>query len=296
MAKPKKPIVAIVYDFDKTLSTRDMQEYGFIPKLGLASEQFWDEVGALQKAENMDPVLAYLYYMLKKAGERGIPVTRNTFVGLGRGIEYFPGVEEWFDRINAYGKEKGVTVEHYVISSGIAEIIEGSSVYKHFEKVYACEFLYDENGVARWPKLAVNYTNKTQFLFRINKGLLDAWEDRKLNAYTPEEERRVPFRNMIYIGDGLTDVPCMKLVKVNHGQSIAVFRKRKKEVAAQLISENRVDFTTEANYEEGGELDGIVKTIIEKMAVSEKLSRLHDKHKKSFSIFLDPVSGTYGIQ
>ena len=281
MAKPKKPIVAIVYDFDKTLSTRDMQEYGFIPKLGLASEQFWDEVGALQRAENMDPVLAYLYFMLKKAGERGVRVTRDAFVALGRGIEYYPGVEDWFARINAYGKERGVKVEHYVISSGITEIIEGSSIYRHFEKVYACEFLYNENGVACWPKLAVNYTNKTQFLFRINKGFLDVWDDKKLNAYTPEEERRVPFRNMIYIGDGLTDVPCMKVVKANKGQSIAVFRKRKKNVATQLMDENRVDFTTEANYEEGGELDGIVKTIIDKMAVVENLVRLHDKHRKT---------------
>ena len=141
--------------------------------------------------------------------------------------------------------------------------------------------MYDENKVAVWPKLSVNYTNKTQFLFRINKGVLDVWDDEKLNDYVPEEERRIPFRNMIYIGDGLTDVPCMKLVKLNKGQSIAVFRKRKKEVAAKLISENRVDFITEANYCKDGELDKIVKTIIEKMAVTEKLSRLHDKHKKS---------------
>lgn len=149
--------------------------------------------------------------------------------------------------------------------------------------VYACEFLYDENKVAVWPKLAVNYTNKTQFLFRINKGILDVWVDDKLNDYVPEEDRRIPFRNMIYIGDGLTDVPCMKLVKLNKGQSIAVFRKRKKEVAAKLISENRVDFITEANYCQDGELDNIIKTIIEKMAVVENLARLHDKHKKAIN-------------
>lgn len=282
MSKPKKPIVAIVYDFDKTLSTKDMQEYGFIPNLGLTPEQFWGEVRMLQQTENMDPILAYLYFMLKKASAKEVRVTRDTFVSLGRDVELYPGVEEWFERINTYGKENGVTIEHYIISSGISEIIEGSSINKHFKKVYACEFLYDENGVARWPKLAVNYTNKTQFLFRINKGILDVWDDKKLNAYTPEEERRIPFRNMIYIGDGLTDVPCMKLVKLNKGQSIAVFRKRRKEVATQLMQENRVDFTTEANYEKGGELDGIVKTIIEKMAVVEKLTRLHDRHKKTF--------------
>lgn len=281
MSKPKKPIIAIMYDFDKTLSTKDMQEYGFIPNLGISSTQFWNEVKLLKQTENMDPILAYMRHMLKKASEKGVPVTRDTFVALGKDIEYYPGVEEWFERINEYGKQNRVQIEHYVISSGIKEIIEGSSINKYFKKVYACEFLYDENKVAVWPKLSVNYTNKTQFLFRINKGVLDVWDDEKLNDYVPEEDRRIPFRNMIYIGDGLTDVPCMKLVKLNKGQSIAVFRKRKKEVAAKLMSENRVDFITEANYCKDGELDKIVKTIIEKMAVAEKLSRLHDKHKKS---------------
>lgn len=283
MPKPRKPIIAIMYDFDKTLSTKDMQEYGFIPSLKVRSGQFWDEVKNLQKSENMDPVLAYLRHMLKKASEKGVRVTREAFVALGKDIEYYPGVEDWFGRINAYGKENGVEIEHYVISSGIKEIIEGSSIKKHFKKIYACEFLYDENKVAVWPKLTVNYTNKTQFLFRINKGVLDVWNDKELNTFIPEEERRIPFRNMIYIGDGLTDVPCMKLVKANKGQSIAVFHKRKKETAAQLMSENRVDFITEANYCEGSELDGIIKTIIEKMATVEKLVRLHDKHKKSIS-------------
>ena len=283
MSKPRKPIIALMYDFDKTLSTKDMQEYGFIPNLGVTSKQFWGEVENLQKSENMDPILAYLRHMLKKASEKSVRVTRESFVSLGKDIEYYPGVEDWFERINNYGKENDVIIEHYVISSGIKEIIEGSSIKKHFKKIYACEFLYDENKVAVWPKLAVNYTNKTQFLFRINKGVLDIWDDKKLNAYVPEEERRIPFRNMIYIGDGLTDVPCMKLVKANKGQAIAVFRKRKKDTAAQLMSENRVDFITEANYCEGGELDRIVKTIIEKMATVEKLVRLHDKHKKSIS-------------
>ena len=281
MSKPTRPIIAIMYDFDKTLSTKDMQEYGFIPSLGLSAEEFWTEANGMAKREQMDPILAYLRLMLKKASEKGVPVTREQFVALGKDIEYYPGVEDWFSRINEYGKKNGVTVEHYVISSGLHEIIEGSSVFREFKKVYACEFLYDENRVAVWPKLAVNYTNKTQFLFRINKGVLDICEDGKLNEYVREEDRRIPFRNMIYIGDGLTDVPCMKLVKVNHGQSIAVFKKRKKDTAAKLMEEHRVDFITEANYCQDGELDNIIRTIIEKMATVEKLTRLHSKHKKS---------------
>lgn len=281
MSKPQKPIIAIMYDFDKTLCTRDMQEYGFIPSLNMTSQEFWGEVGTLSKEKVMDPILAYLYHMLKKAQEKDLSITKDSLVSLGGDIQYYPGVEEWFERINEYGRENGVEIEHYVISSGIKEIIEGSTINKHFKKVYACEFLYDQNGKAVWPKLTVNYTNKTQFLFRINKGVLDVWEDEKLNAFVPEDERRVPFKNMIYIGDGLTDVPCMRLVKANNGQSIAVFHKRKKEIAAQLLAENRVDFITEANYSKNSELDGIVKTIIEKIAVVEKLARLHDKHQKS---------------
>ena len=205
----KKPIIAIMYDFDKTLSTRDMQEYSFIPKLGMSAKDFWEETDRLATAENMDRILAYLRLMLKKAAEKGVAVTRDKFVELGKDIEYFPGVEEWFSRINEFGKEKGVVVEHYVISSGLKEIIEGSSVYKNFKEVYACEFLYDHNGVAVWLKAAVNYTNKTQFLFRINKGVLELYKDGELNSYTEESDRRVPFRNMIYVGDGMTDVPCM---------------------------------------------------------------------------------------
>ena len=281
MSKPQKPIIAIMYDFDKTLCTRDMQEYGFIPSLNMTSQEFWGEVGTLSKEKVMDPILAYLYHMLKKAQEKGLSITKDSLVSLGGDIQYYPGVEEWFERINEYGRENGVKIEHYVISSGIKEIIEGSTINKHFKKVYACEFLYNQNGKAEWPKLTVNYTNKTQFLFRINKGVLDVWEDEKLNAFVPEDERRVPFKNMIYIGDGLTDVPCMRLVKANNGQSIAVFHKRKKEIAAQLLAENRVDFITEANYSKNSELDEIVKTIIEKIAVVEKLARLHDKHQKS---------------
>ena len=276
-----KPVVALMYDFDKTLCTRDMQEFTFIPSLGMKVEEFWAEASVLAKEQNMDNMLAYMYLMLRKARENNIRVTRDAFVKLGAGIEYYPGVEDWFSRMNAFGQEQGVAVEHYVISSGLQEIIEGSKIFREFKKTYACEFLYDVNGVAEWPKNVVNYTTKTQFLFRINKGVLDLFENKAVNEYIPEDERRVPFRNMIYIGDGMTDVPCMKLVKVNGGQSIAVFRKREKDTAKQLLREQRVDFITEADYSAGSELDGIVQTVITKMAVADKLVALHRKHERS---------------
>ncbi len=283
----KKPVIALMYDFDKTLCTNDMQNYSFIPSLGISTDDFWAEVNDFTKANGMDGLLSYMYMMLKKAGSHNIPIRRDDFVKLGAKIEYYPGVEAWFDRINQYGEEKGVTIEHYVISSGLQEIIEGSSIYKNFKKTYACEFLYDINGVAVWPKNVVNFTTKTQFLFRINKGVLGISEDKKLNTYVPMEERRIPFRNMIYIGDGMTDVPCMKLVKESGGQSVAVYKRGKKSTAAKLLAEDRVNFITEANYSEGRELDQIVRTIIDKMSVVDRLVELNLKHKKSIAGKID---------
>ena len=169
----KKPVVAILYDFDKTLCTKDMQEYTFIPNLGMTATDFWAESEKLSKDKKMDGILAYMYLMIDKARSAHIKIQREEFVKLGVDLELYPGVETWFERINRIGEDLGIKVEHYIISSGLREIIEGSSIYKHFREVFACEFLYDENNVACWPKNAVNYTTQTQFLFRINKGILD---------------------------------------------------------------------------------------------------------------------------
>ena len=275
-----KPIVALMYDFDKTLCTKDMQEYGFIPALGMSAAQFWGEVDALTNAQEMDSILAYMYRMVEKAGERDIPITRETFRRLGADVEYFRGVPSWFERITRYGEEAGVQVEHYIVSSGIKEIIEGTEIARFFHKIYACEFMYGEDGTIKWPKFAVNYTAKTQFLFRINKGVLtvDSQSNSKLNQYTPERERRVPFHNMIYIGDGLTDVPCMKLVKTNGGQSIAVYgSQREYGAASSLLAAERVNYVAPADYTEGSRVDTLVKAIIRKIqAESEMLSYIQE--------------------
>ena len=211
-----KPIIAIMYDFDKTLCTRDMQEYTFIPSVGMEPNEFWEYAGKISGKEGMDNILAYMYCMVETAKKAGSPVTREALVACGKHVEYHPGVQEWFERINAYGRESGVIIEHYVLSSGLKEIIEGTSIAQYFKRIYACEFLY-RDGQAIWPKISVNYTNKTQFVYRINKGILDINNDKDLNRSLPETERRVLFPNMIYIGDGLTDVPSMKLTKLNGG-------------------------------------------------------------------------------
>ena len=270
----KRPTIAILYDFDKTLCTKDMQEYTFIPNVGLKPAEFWSLVDKLKKEKRMDGILAYLYMMLKKAKEAGKSVTREEFVKLGKGLKLQKGVKEWFGRINEFGEENGVRIEHYIISSGLREIIEGSEIYDCFKEVFACEFLYDENNVACWPKNAVNYTTKTQFLFRINKGVPDLSDDVELNRYVSEDERSIPFRNMIYIGDGLTDVPCMKLVKVNGGYSIAVYPNGKKRKVEELLLDRRVDAIVKADYSEDSELDRVVKDVIRKMEISDSLIRL----------------------
>jgi 2-hydroxy-3-keto-5-methylthiopentenyl-1-phosphate phosphatase len=262
----QRPTIALLYDFDKTLCTKDMQEYSFIPKVNMSADEFWREATDLAKTEKMDGVLAYMYLMLRKADSSNRPIKRQDFVDLGKDLELFPGVEDWFERINEAGKQADAKIEHYIISSGLKEIIEGSKIYGAFREVFACEFYYNVNGIACWPKNAVNYTTKTQFLFRINKGVLDISNDNDLNKFTLEEDRPIPFRNMIYIGDGLTDVPCMKLVKINGGHSIAVYQDGRKDKVNELLKAERVDFLTPADYSEGSELDTMVKDMITQMA------------------------------
>lgn len=275
-----KPKVAIMYDFDKTLTTRDMQEYSFMPNLGLDAKTFWGKADETARKNGMDKILAYMKLMLDESRNKDKPIRRSDFVVLGKELEFYPGVTEWFGHVNKLGTKLGLEIEHYIISSGLKEIIEGSVISKKFKRIYACEYYYDASGVAVWPKLAVNYTAKTQFLFRINKGVLDVFEDEDLNAYTPESERSIPFSNMIYIGDGLTDVPCMKLVKENGGSSIAVHAPNQDTVARRLMHENRINFFTLADYSADGELFALLTTILEKIKASMKLEQYRRQMEK----------------
>ena len=205
--------VALIYDFDGTLAPGNMQDRQFIPDVGMTAAEFWQEVDTLAEANQADGILCYMFVMLEKAKNAGMKVRREDLVARSSDIEFFPGVEGWFDRINDHGREQGLAVEHYVISSGNSEIIEGTAIASRFKRIYASKFLYDHEGVAVWPAVAINFTTKTQYLFRINKGAYD-WKDSSIiNRFVPHDERPVPFPNMIYIGDGETDVPCFRLVK-----------------------------------------------------------------------------------
>ncbi len=266
-----KTIVALLYDFDKTLCTQDMQNYAFIPSLGMAPGDFWAEANDFGREQKMDGILAYMYTMIHKCRELGVPLTRESLVRCGRSISFFPGVLDWFSRIDRFGALLGVQVEHYVISSGLREIIDGSAIAGCFKEIYASQFYYDEAGRPVWPKLAVNYTAKTQFVYRINKGVLDVSDDKDLNASMPDDSKRVPFTNMIYLGDGLSDVPCMKMMRAYGGQAIAVYQAVNRPGVEQLLRQGRVDFIYPADYREGTALETTVKNIIRKMAVCQQL-------------------------
>ena len=264
-----KSVVALMYDFDKTLSPRNMQDYGFMDGLGMSPDEFWTECTHLTRKNNMDSILSYMYLMLEK-GKSKMLTKRENFNSLGKSVKLFPGVRSWFGRVNDYCEQQGLKCEHYIISSGLKEIIEGTEIASEFKEIYAAEFLYGANGLAEWPAMAVNFTSKTQFLYRVNKGVLDVTDQHSLNNYVPDEDRRVPFTNMIYFGDGDTDVPCMKLTRVNGGHSIAVYQDDYKE-ASKLIQEGRVDFAFSADYRKGRKLEKTVFTIIDKIAALEKL-------------------------
>ena len=266
-----RPIIAFLYDFDKTLCTTDMEDYAFIPGLGLTPKAFWGLANNFGHANRMDGILAYMYTMIQESEKRNQPFTRQSLREMGRDIVFYPGVEDWFGRINAFGAEQGVRVEHYVISSGLREIIEGSAISGAFKEIYASEFYYDETGRPVWPKLTVNFTAKTQFVYRINKGVLDVSDDKTLNDSMPDDSKRVPFTNMIYIGDGLSDVPCMKMMRAYGGQAIAVYQSANRVGVEDLLAKGRVDFIFPADYREGTALDLTAKNIIRKMAIADQL-------------------------
>lgn len=268
------PTVAICYDFDKTLSPKDMQEFELLPALNSEPSAFWAECADLAERSGMDRILAYMYNIVKTAKRvDGVTVRREDFNRLGKSIELFNGVEQWFDRINAVGKRLGLNVEHYVISAGLKEIVEGTSIAKHFSGIFASEFLYGKYGEPIWPCQAVNYTSKTQYIFRISKGCLDL-NDEGVNKYMPNDERRVPLDRFIYIGDSETDIPAMKIVKQGGGASIGVYDpdKRNFDGVKDLLKQGRIDFVMPADYSEGGRLEGIVVAILEKMSKDLYLS------------------------
>ena len=284
----KQPILAICYDFDKTLSPEDMQAQGYIQSIEYEVADFWKESNKLASDNDMDQNLAYMYMMRDKSRGK-VLFTKETLRQDGGKVRLFPGVSTWFDRINEYGKSKGVIVEHYIISSGLKEMIEGTEVAKEFKNIYASSFYYNDAGEAVWPAQVVNYTNKTQFLFRIEKGVLDV-NDQEVNSFFEPNQYRVPFRNMIYIGDSDTDIPCMKLVNINGGHSIGVYDSDSKDKSKvfRMLDENRIKYFAPADYEEDSTLERLVKKIIDRTISNEILEEIH------FDCVSEKISETKG--
>lgn len=271
----KKPILAICYDFDKTLSPDDMQAQGYIQSVNYEVSDFWKESNKLAADNDMDQNLAYMYMMRDKSRGK-LVFNKETLRDEGSKVKLFPGVKTWFDRINEYGTAKDVIVEHYIISSGLKEMIEGTEVAKHFKKIYASSFYYDDRGEAVWPAQVINHTNKTQFLFRIVKGVLDI-NNQEVNSHFEANQYHIPFRNMVYIGDSDTDIPCMKLVNVNGGHSIGVYNAETKDKSKvfRMLDEDRIKYFAQADYTAGSKLEKLVKQIIDRTIANEKLEDFH---------------------
>ncbi|MBQ2874055.1 MAG: haloacid dehalogenase-like hydrolase [Bacteroidales bacterium] len=272
-----RPIVALVYDFDGTLSPGNMQEFGFIQAIGKKPQEFWQESDEIALDQDASNILSYMKLMFDEARKAGIKLRREDFKKFGESVELFEGVTEWFGLINDYGKSKGVKIEHYINSSGLAEMIEGTAIAKEFKRIFACSFLYNKEGEAEWPGVAVDYTAKTQFLFKINKGILSIRDNKKVNESKEEDNKRIPFPHMIYFGDGETDVPCMKIVKMFGGNSIGVYNpeiKKKVNVAKKLLRQKRVNFITPARYTKDSRTYEVVCAIIDKIKADFDLARL----------------------
>lgn len=275
----KRPIVALIYDFDGTLSPGNMQEYGFIQAVGKTKEEFWGSCNDIARKNDASYVLSYMKLMFDEAQKAGITLKKESLRGFGKNVELFPGVQQWFRLVNAYGAAKGVKVEHYINSAGIKDIIEGTPIANEFKHIYAGTFIYNDDGEAVWPGISVDYTAKTQFIFKINKGIFNAHDTKIVNSKIAAEQKRIPYTNMIYLGDGETDIPCMKIVGMFGGNSVAVYdptQPKKKASALKLRRQGRVNFVSPANYTPESHTFKLVCAIIDKIKAEDQLREMEN--------------------
>jgi phosphoserine phosphatase len=259
--------IALVYDFDGTLSPQPMQEYTVLPRIGVKPADFWRIVDREARATQSDKMLVYMRHIIEALERSRLDVKREDFASMARRIKYFPGVATWFARVDGYVRRRSkgaVSIRHYLISAGQREILEGASIRRHFTRIYASEYHFNHHGVATFPKLLVTDTLKTQFLFRINKGRENVTES--INEHMPEAQRPIPFHNMIYIGDGMTDVPSMALTTKSGGHALAVYdprKRRERAICVKLLRAGRVDFIAEADYTKGSRLSRRVELLLD---------------------------------
>lgn len=297
--RTQKPKMAICYDFDKTLSPDDMQTFTLIPSFGIDKSDFWESSNKLAKDNLMDTNLAWMHELIRYSEFKSKSLKREYFKETGADVKLYKGVKTWFKRINNYAEKKGLELEHYIISSGLKEIIEGSEIAPYFKRIYASTYLYSADGIAKWPAQAINYTNKTQFIFRIAKGFLEEYDER-VNDTMSDEKLRIPYENIVYIGDSATDIPCMRLVKSKGGYSIGVYDplKDNRTKVYQLFNDDRLSFYAPADYSANSEISKFMKQIIDEIAAKEiiktecrilKQPALAFKMKKS----IEAIAGAY---
>lgn len=271
--------MAIAYDFDGTLAPGNMQQHSFIPKLGIDNKSFWEEANKIARDNDMSEILAYMYLMIRKANEKEIPITQDAFIEYGKGLKLYPGVNKYFSKINQYAESKNIELQHFIISSGLLDILKGTDIFHEFKKVFASSFKYNVNNVAEWPAIAIDYTNKTQFLFRINKGINNSWDNEKINRYVPDSERPIPFKRMVYIGDGETDIPAMKMIMYQGGKAIVVYNpdqnsaegNKAKMRSQEIVLHGRANYIAPADYSEKSDLFKIIKLCVDKVATEYDL-------------------------
>ncbi len=278
--------VAICYDFDGTLAPGNMQEHSYIPNLGIANTDFWDQANQFAKQNDMNEILAYMWLLLEKSRQKNLPIRKADFVNHGKNIPLYPGVEVWFERINNYGETLGLDINHFIISSGLREMVEGTKIAPNFSFVFASGYYYNEDGIAEWPSVGIDYTGKTQFLFRINKGIFNFWDSSIINKYMPENLKPFPFERFIYIGDGETDVPAMKMVNYQGGYTIAVFDSQKsvnregrlaKDVSLELLRQGRARYVAPADYRDNSDLDKLLTNILNDIRFGQNLKEHNGK-------------------
>lgn len=268
----QKTKIAIVYDFDGTLARGNLPEHGLLQDLGIESNTFWNDVRQQAEKQDADEILTYMCLLIEKAKEKGLEITETRLQSYAPNIPFFEGVNHWFNRVNVFAETLGISVDHFIISSGLREIIASSSIASHFKFIFASKFLFNEQGVALYPAVSINYTTKTQYLFRINKGIFNFFDNKRINTWIRLDKRPYPFTRMIYIGDGDTDIPAMKMTRYQGGYAIAVFdhlqwnELSQQAKISKLIAEDRVQYVAPALYSEGSLLDITIKGIIGKIA------------------------------